>query len=169
MSCEWVRIWKEVSVFYLKVQSRNSGKSTDEINNNNAVGISDTSSASAWSQWPRGLRHVQSSTARTMESWVWIPLEACMCVHVFLCCAVLRRWWPCDGLIPRPRSPTKCPKIKVKVKLSLCSEHHAMKAYWGSVYSSTHSLTLALHGDEWSASRHGRFTSRERAPSASIG
>jgi hypothetical protein len=30
-------------------------------------------------------------------------------------------------------------------------------------YSSTHSLTLAL-GDEWSASRSGRFTPRERAP-----
>jgi hypothetical protein len=32
------------------------------------------------------------------------------------------------------------------------------------MYSSTHSLTLALDGDEWSASRPGRFTPRERAP-----
>jgi hypothetical protein len=31
-------------------------------------------------------------------------------------------------------------------------------------YSSTHSLTSALDGGEWSASRPGRFTSRERAP-----
>jgi hypothetical protein len=31
-------------------------------------------------------------------------------------------------------------------------------------YSSTHSLTSALDGDEWSASRLGRFTPRERAP-----
>jgi hypothetical protein len=31
-------------------------------------------------------------------------------------------------------------------------------------YSSTHSLTSALHGDEWSVSRPGRFIPRERAP-----
>jgi hypothetical protein len=42
-----------------------------------------------------------------------------------------------------------------------------MKAYcvleeWR--YSSTHSLTSALDGDEWSASRPGRFTPKERAP-----
>jgi len=30
--------------------------------------------------------------------------------------------------------------------------------------SSTHSLTSALDGGEWSASRPGRFTPRERAP-----
>jgi hypothetical protein len=30
-------------------------------------------------------------------------------------------------------------------------------------YSSTHSLTSALDGDEWSASRPGRFTTREGA------
>jgi hypothetical protein len=32
-------------------------------------------------------------------------------------------------------------------------------------YSSTHSLTSALDGGGWTASRPGRFTSRERAPS----
>jgi hypothetical protein len=53
----------------------------------------------------------------------------------------------------------------VKVKLSLClTEHHAMKAYWGVGYSSTHSLISALDGGEWSASCPGRFTNRERAP-----
>jgi hypothetical protein len=31
------------------------------------------------------------------------------------------------------------------------------------MYSSTHSLTAALDGDEWSASCPGRFTPRERA------
>jgi hypothetical protein len=31
-------------------------------------------------------------------------------------------------------------------------------------YSSTHSLTSALDGGEWSASHPGRFTPRERAP-----
>jgi hypothetical protein len=32
------------------------------------------------------------------------------------------------------------------------------------MYSSTHSLTSAVDGYEWSASRPGRFTPRERAP-----
>jgi hypothetical protein len=31
-------------------------------------------------------------------------------------------------------------------------------------HRSTHSLTLELDGGEWSASRPGRFTPRERAP-----
>jgi hypothetical protein len=31
-------------------------------------------------------------------------------------------------------------------------------------YTSTHFLTSALDGSEWSASRPGRFTPRERAP-----
>jgi hypothetical protein len=39
-----------------------------------------------------------------------------------------------------------------------------MKAYWDWRYIATHSLTSALDGNEWSASRPGRFTSRERAP-----
>jgi hypothetical protein len=32
------------------------------------------------------------------------------------------------------------------------------------MYSSTHSLTSALDGGEWSASRPDRFTPRERSP-----
>jgi hypothetical protein len=46
-------------------------------------------------------------------------------------------------------------KGKGKVKLSLCfflTEHNAMKAYWGSE-GTTHSLTSALDGGKWSASR----------------
>jgi hypothetical protein len=35
---------------------------------------------------------------------------------------------------------------------------------WEWRYSSTHSLTSALDGGEWSASRLSRFTPRERAP-----
>jgi hypothetical protein len=51
------------------------------------------------------------------------------------------------------------------VMLKLLTEHHALKAYWGSWrYGSTHSLTLALDEGEWSVSRPGRFTRRERAP-----
>jgi hypothetical protein len=43
-----------------------------------------------------------------LGSWVRIPLKAWMFVRVFLCCVVLCRWRPCDGLITRPRSPTIC-------------------------------------------------------------
>jgi len=57
--------------------------------------------------------------------------------------------------------------IKGKVVLLLfLTEHHAMKAYWDWRYSSTHSLTSAVDGGEWSASRPGRFTPRERASSS---
>jgi hypothetical protein len=53
---------------------------------------------------------------------------------------------------------------RVKLKLSLClSKHNAMKAYGEWRYSSTNSFTSALDGGEWSASRPGRFTARERA------
>jgi hypothetical protein len=55
--------------------------------------------------------------------------------------------------------------IKVKIKLSLClTKHHAMKAYWEWRYNSTHSLTSALGGGGWSASRPGRLTLRGRDP-----
>jgi hypothetical protein len=56
----------------------------------------------------------------------------------------------------------KC-KGKVTPVLFL-TEHHAMKAYWGWRCSSIHSLTSALDGGEWSASRPCRFTPRERSP-----
>jgi hypothetical protein len=39
-----------------------------------------------------------------------------------------------------------------------------MKAYRGVEHSSSQSLTSALDAGEWSDSRPGRFTSRERAP-----
>jgi hypothetical protein len=56
-------------------------------------------------------------------------------------------------------------KIKVKVKLSLCfnwaPRHGGVLGEWR--YSSTHSLTSALDGGEWSASCPGHFTPRKRA------
>jgi hypothetical protein len=52
------------------------------------------------------------------------------------------------------------------VKLSLCfnwePRHNGVLGEWR--YSFTHSLTSALDGGEWSISRPGRFTPRERAP-----
>jgi hypothetical protein len=56
--------------------------------------------------------------------------------------------------------------IKSKIVNCPCalSQHHAMKAYWGVEVQLHAFLTLALNGGEWSASRPGRFTPRERAP-----
>jgi hypothetical protein len=54
-----------------------------------------------------------------------------------------------------------------KSKFVLCfflTEHHAMEAYWGVEVKLHAFLTSALDGDEWSASRLGRFTPRERVP-----
>jgi hypothetical protein len=54
----------------------------------------------------------------------------------------------------------------VKVKLSLCFNwaplHEDVLGEWR--YSSTHSLTSALDGGEWSALRPSRFTTNERIP-----
>jgi hypothetical protein len=57
-------------------------------------------------------------------------------------------------------------RINQWVKLSLCfnwsPRYEDVMREWS--YRSTHSLTSALDGGEWSASRPGRFTPRERAP-----
>jgi hypothetical protein len=57
-------------------------------------------------------------------------------------------------------------KGKVNVKVSLCfnraPRHEGVLGEWR--YRSTHSLTSALDGGEWSTSRPGRFTPKERAP-----
>jgi hypothetical protein len=44
------------------------------------------------------------------------------------------------------------------------TEHHAMKSIGEWTYSSTHSLTSAPDGREWSTSRPDHFTPREEAP-----
>jgi len=57
-----------------------------------------------------------------------------------------------------------CTHGKVKVKLFLCFEHHAIRHTGEWKYSSTHSLTLALDRGKQSASCSGYFTARERTP-----
>jgi hypothetical protein len=56
---------------------------------------------------------------------------------------------------------------KVKVKLFMCfnwaPHHQGVLEEWRR-YSSTHSLTSALDGGEWSAPRPGHFTPREISP-----
>jgi len=54
---------------------------------------------------------------------------------------------------------------KVKVKLSLClTKHHAIRTYWGVEVQIHAFLTSAQNGGEWSTSRPGRITPRQRAP-----
>jgi ABC-type xylose transport system permease subunit len=55
------------------------------------------------SQWPCGLRHELSSLARTLRSWVRIPLKAWVSI---LCAFIMHlrysafRYRPCEGLDP---------------------------------------------------------------------
>jgi hypothetical protein len=58
------------------------------------------------SQWPRSLRYEPSSPARTLGSWVRIPLEAWMSVCVYSVCIVLcvgsglmTGWSPDQGVL----------------------------------------------------------------------
>jgi hypothetical protein len=64
-----------------------------------------------------------------------------------------------------PVSSAKGVLDQYKIKLSLCfnsaPRHEGVLGEWR--YSSTHSLTSALDGGEWSVSRPGRFIPRERA------
>jgi hypothetical protein len=70
----------------------------------------DIISISGRSQWLRGLRHELTSPA--LESSVRIPLEAwmCVCVYSVFVLSSVQVELPCNGLIPRPRSPTFCVK-----------------------------------------------------------
>jgi hypothetical protein len=61
-------------------------------------------------QWPRCLRGARSQAAQKLGLWVQVPLKACMFLCVHLCYAVLCRYRPWNGLIPRLKSTTKCPK-----------------------------------------------------------
>jgi hypothetical protein len=47
------------------------------------TGLAENETDEGRSQCPRGLRHELSSLARTLGSWVRIPLEAWMSVYVY--------------------------------------------------------------------------------------
>jgi len=48
--------------------------------------------------------------------------------------------------------------------VSFLTEHHAMKAYWGSGIIAPRILTSAQDGGEWSSSRPGPVPHRETSP-----
>jgi hypothetical protein len=52
------------------------------------------------SQWPRGLWHELLSLARTLGSWVRVPLKGRMSVYVYLVFVAMCRWRPCVGADP---------------------------------------------------------------------
>jgi hypothetical protein len=85
-----------------------------------------------------------STTNRGVSCWETAPLTVTF---------ILSRWY--DRVL-----------MGKKVELSLCftwaPRHGGVLGEWRC--SSTHSLTMALDGGEWSASRPARFTPRERAP-----
>jgi hypothetical protein len=76
-------------------------------------------------------------------------------------------------LVPSSRMREAIPPLPQYVFMAWClvkhrdnftftlPHHEGVLREWR--YSSTHSLTSALDGGEWSASRPGRFTPRERA------
>jgi hypothetical protein len=50
------------------------------------------------------------------------------------------------------------------VPVLFLTNHYAIKRYWESEGTAPRILSSAIDGDEWSVSRPGRFTPRERAP-----
>jgi hypothetical protein len=72
-------------------------------------------------------------------------------------------WKAYTSLIIYQKNITIKSKGKVVPVLNKAPRHEGVLVEWR--YSSTHSLTSALDGGEWSASRSGRFIPNEIAPS----
>jgi hypothetical protein len=86
----WIDGWLEVALFLLRmtdtVTSQNIDLSFwDSLRIRYIATFHWTNLVIHQSQRPRGLRHELSSLARTLRSWVWIPLEAC----VYVLCAFI--------------------------------------------------------------------------------
>jgi len=91
------------------------------------------------------------------------------CWSYYCCCyyyCYYYYYWHYDLISVRSRLTyyglmfTKSPVLLFS--LNWAPRHEGVSGEWR--HSSTHSLTLELGGDEWSASRSSRFTYRERAP-----
>jgi hypothetical protein len=66
-----------------------------------------------------------------------------------------------SAALPHPRERVQCSQWIGKVKGKVVPH----EAVWGSRDKAPPFLTATLDGGEWSASRTGHFTPRERAPS----
>jgi hypothetical protein len=91
----------------------------------------------------------------------WRTKSRCVSSH----CALFLIFLVTRELLQIPEGVSNIVPGKVNVKLSLCfnwaPRHEGVLRK--RRYTSTHSLTSALDGGEWSASRPGRFTPKERA------
>jgi hypothetical protein len=106
---------------HLFSQKRTSGKmrrlrtnpqTSEKVNITNVWIFCLNLQAHSRSQRPRGLRHELSSLARTLGSRVRIPLKERISICVYSVYVFLFRYRPFVGLIPRPRSPTGCLKLR---------------------------------------------------------
>jgi hypothetical protein len=96
-------------------------------------------SRSRWSrsQWSRGLRQEMSSPAQTLGSWGRIPIRTRISLCIYSVCVSYR---PCDGLIPRPRSPTDCLRLRnwsetKRLTDVLCSKWEQQKYTFAGIFT----------------------------------
>jgi hypothetical protein len=75
-----------------------------------------------------------------------------VCLRLFCVCVVLHRYWPCVGLIPRPRSPTDCLRLRNWSETKRLWEQHEINNNLSSffkiisLYSSIlHDMNLLTH------------------------
>jgi hypothetical protein len=108
-----------------------------------------------WKIWARimmwGRSHfLMTASHLQMQKWTINSLEVC----------IVRLTPSCSE---EYREPPWTARKKVDVKLSLClTTDHSMKKYWWSGGIAARILHHGSVGGEWSASRPGRFTPRER-------
>jgi hypothetical protein len=91
-------------------------------------------------------------------------LNACLHFSV-LCCVVLSymgTWLEMDWYTIQGTLTSKSKKVQLSLWFNWTPRRESVLGEWR--YSSTHSLTSALDGGEWSASRAGRFTPWQRVP-----
>jgi hypothetical protein len=106
-------------------------------------------------------------SARRSLRWS-LPSWFCVCMH-FSClihatCLAHLPSFLVSLIVSGPHAALCAVKVKLPSAFSSyrAPSHEGVLGEW--VYSSTHSLTSPLDGGEWSASRPGRFTPRERVP-----
>jgi hypothetical protein len=73
-------------------------------------------------------------------------------------------WYPLDRRLGGPLSWSGHGESEGGFSCAFLTKHHTVKAYGGGEVWFHTFLTSAFDGGEWSVSRPGRFTSRERAP-----
>jgi hypothetical protein len=97
------------------------------------------------SQWSRGLRHESSSPARTLRSWVRIPLKAWMSVCAFILCVssgLETGWSPVQGVLPIEKGA----KVQRAVEPEREREFSIPWCLWVIVLNHPYSIPLRYFG-----------------------